>query len=246
MSEEIHFVKDGAIAALRLNRPKKKNAITVAMYAAMADALDDAARDGNVRALAIFGGDDFTAGNDIGDFIAAGGFSDDMPVLKFLRALSRFPKPIVAGVRGVAIGIGTTLLMHCDGVVAARNARFSLPFTKLSLAPEAGSSLLFPLIAGRMRASWFLLSGEAFGAEDACDMGLVTRIVDATDVDGAVEMMCGMLAELPTGAVANMKRLLKAPFAESLERVMSAEIQSFVEALKSDEARSALMKFLQR
>jgi enoyl-CoA hydratase/carnithine racemase len=246
MTEDILYTKDGALASLRFNRPAKKNAITVAMYAGMVEALDDAAADSSVRALGLFGGDDFTAGNDIGDFIAAGGFSEDMPVIAFLRAIERFPKPIVAGVKGVAIGIGTTMLMHCDAVVAGRGARFALPFTKLGLVPEAGSSVLLPLIAGRMRASWLLLSGEQFGAEDACDMGFVSRVADEADVDSAVAIMCGTLAELPPNAVATTKRLLKARFGDMVERAMEEEVQAFGAALQSDEARTALLKFMSR
>ncbi len=246
MSEDVLYTKDGAIASLRMNRPQKKNAIAVAMYSAMAEALRDAAQDPHVRALGIFGGDDFTAGNDIGDFVAAGGFSEDMPVLQFLRALKDFPKPVLAGVKGVAIGIGTTMLMHCDAVVAGKSARFMLPFAKLGLVPEAGSSLLFPLIAGRNRASWYLLSGEQFGAEEACNMGLVTRVADDCDVDGGVAMMCGVLAELPPNAVATTKRLMKARFSDLVDQAMREETQAFASALQSDEARNALMKFLQR
>ncbi len=246
MIDEIQYAKDGAIASLRFNRSQKKNAITVAMYAAMVEALVDAQNDPDVRVLGIFGGRDFTAGNDIGDFVAAGAFGEDMPVVQFLRAISTFRKPIVAGVRGVAIGIGSTLLMHCDAVVAGRSARFSLPFTKLGLVPEAGASLLFPLIAGRMRASWLLLSGEQFDADDACRMGLVTNVTGDDDVDGAVAMMCGVLAELPPDSIATTKRLLKSNFAEALERTMTDEVQAFVAALQSGEARAALMKFLQR
>ena len=246
MSDDILYSKEGAVASLRFNRPQKKNAITVAMYSAMASALEDAAKDDDVRALGIFGGDDFTAGNDIGDFMAAGGFSEDMPALQFLRGMIAFPKPIVAGVKGVAIGIGTTLLMHCDAVVAGRSARFALPFTRLGLVPEAASSVLFPLIAGRMRASWLLLSGEQFGAQDACDIGFATRVADDHDVDGAAAMMCGILAELPPNAVATTKRLLKAQFAPAIERAMADEVQAFAAALKSDEARAAFMKFMQR
>lgn len=246
MSDEILYSKEGAVASLRFNRPQKKNAITVAMYGAMASALEDAAKDDDVRVLGIFGGNDFTAGNDIGDFMAAGGFSEDMPILQFLRGMKAFPKPIVAGVKGVAIGIGTTLLMHCDAVVAGRSARFALPFTRLGLVPEAASSVLFPLIAGRMRASWLLLSGEQFGAEDACTMGLASRVADDHDVDGAVAMMCGMLAELPPNAVATTKRLLKSQFAPAIDRATADEVQAFAAALKSDEARAAFMKFMQR
>ncbi len=246
MSDEILYTKDGAIASLRMNRPQKKNAITVAMYSAMAEALRDAAQDPHVRAIGIFGGNDFTAGNDIADFVAAGGFSEDMPVLQFLRALSEFPKPVLAGVKGVAIGIGTTMLMHCDAVACGKSARFMLPFVKLGLVPEAGSSVLFPLIAGRNRASWYLLSGEQFGADEACDMGLATRVMEDCDVDGGVAMMCGALAELPPNALATTKRLMKARFSDLVDRAMREETHAFAAALQSDEARSALMNFMQR
>ena len=138
MSEQIIYSKDGAVASIRFNRPGEKNAITVAMYQALVDALDDAASDDAVRAVGLFGGHVFTAGNDLGDFLAAGGAATDgdLPVIKLLRALVAFPKPLLAGVKGVAIGIGTTLLMHCDAVVAGRSARFALPFVRLGLVPE--------------------------------------------------------------------------------------------------------------
>ena len=249
MSEHILYAKDGAVASIRFNRPEKKNAITVAMYQALVDALDDAAKDPAVRAVGIFGAEGvFTAGNDLGDFLAAGalGGVEDLPVVKLLRALIAFPKPLLAGVKGPAIGIGTTLLMHCDAVVAGRSARFALPFVKLGLVPEAASSVLFPLIAGRSRASWFLLSGEQFGADEAKEMGLVTRVTDDADVDGAVAQMCGQLAELPPHALATSKRLLKARFAEAVDTAMTEELTAFTAALRSDEARAAFMKFLAR
>ena len=246
MSDNIIYSKDGAVASIRFNRPQKKNAITGAMYQAMADALEDAAASPEVRALGIFGGDVFTAGNDIADFLSAGGFDETHPVLRFLYAIRDFQKPVIAGVKGPAIGIGTTLLMHCDAVVAGTSARFSLPFTKLGIVPEAGSSVLLPLIAGRMRASWYLLSGEQFDAHHASDMGLVTRVTEDGDVDGAVAMMCGELAELPPNAVATTKRLMKAPFADLVAKAMDEETKLFAAALTSDEARAAFMKFLQR
>jgi enoyl-CoA hydratase/carnithine racemase len=250
MSEHIIYHKDGAVAAIRFNRPEKKNAITVAMYQAMVDALSDAAQDDAVHAVGIFGGNDFTAGNDLGDFLAAGvtglASPEDIPVVKLLRALIAFPKPLVAGVKGVAIGIGTTLLMHCDAVVAGRSARFAVPFTRLGLVPEAASSVLFPLIAGRTRASWLMLSGEQFGADEAKEIGLVNRVSDDEHVDKAVSLMCGQLAELPPNSIANTKRLLKAQFTEQINRAMDDELAAFFAALKSDEARAAFMKFMAR
>ena len=249
MSEHIVYHKDGAVAAIRFNRPEKKNAITVAMYQAMVDALDDAARDDTVHAVGIFGGTDFTAGNDLADFLAAGAAlaaPDELPVVKLLRALIAFPKPLLAGVKGAAIGIGTTMLMHCDAVVAGRSARFAVPFTRLGLVPEAASSVLFPLIAGRTRASWLMLSGDQFGADDARELGLVNRVTDDDHVDKAVSLMCGQLAELPPNAVATTKRLLKAQFKDQIDRAMDEELAAFIAALKSDEARAAFMKFMSK
>lgn len=250
MSEHLIYTKDGAVASIRFNRPEKKNAITIAMYRAMVDALDDAGRDDAVRAVAVLGGDAFTAGNDIGDFLAAGGLasalSGDLPVVQLLHALLDFRKPLIAGVKGAAIGIGTTLLMHCDAVVAGGSARFALPFVKLGLVPEAASSLLFPLIAGRTRAGWYLLSGEQFSAAQALELGLVTELTDDAEVDAQVAQMCGKLATLPPNALATTKQLLKAPFKDAVAAVMEAEIAAFIAALQSAEAREAFMTFLAR
>ncbi len=250
MSEHIVYSKDGAVASLRFNRAEKKNAITATMYEALAAGLADAAASSEVRVLAILGGEVFTAGNDIADFVSAatmaGGKVEDLAVVTFLRQLAAFPKPIVAGVKGVAIGIGTTLLMHCDAVVAGHSARFALPFTKLALVPEAASSLLFPLIAGRMRASWYLLSGEQFDAATAYELGLLTKTCDDADVDGAVALMCGTLAQLPAHALATTKRLLKAPFAHLVDAAFAAEFEAFGAALRSSEAAEAFMAFMRR
>ena len=243
-TDQLTYSKEGAIASIRFNRPEKKNAITIAMYQAMTAALNDAAASDDVRAVGLFGGDVFTAGNDIGDFF--NNALDASHAAAFLHTLRDFPKPLIAGVKGVAIGIGTTMLMHCDGVVAGTSARFQMPFTKLGLVPEAGASALFPLIAGRTRASWYLLSGEQFGAQQAYEMGLVTRVAEDGDVDGAVALMCGELAELPPKSVMNTKRLIRANVAELVNRAMEAELKGFSEALTSDEARAAFMKFLQR
>jgi enoyl-CoA hydratase/carnithine racemase len=248
MSEQILYSKDGAVASLRFNRPEKKNAITVAMYQALLDGLNDAANDDAIRAVGIFGGDVFTAGNDLGDFLAAGAqnHGEELPVIKLIRSMIAFPKPLLAGVKGVAIGFGTTMLMHCDAVVAGRSARFALPFARLGLVPEAGSSVIFPLIAGRTRASWLMLSGEQFGADEAYRIGLATHVADDADVDGAVTTMCSALAELPPKAIASTKRLLKARFADLVDRAVSDETAAFGAALQSDEARAAFMKFLTR
>jgi enoyl-CoA hydratase/carnithine racemase len=244
---DILYTKDGAVASLRFNRPEKKNAITTAMYDAMAEAVENAASDDAVRVLGIFGGEVFTAGNDIGDFLAAGAARlEEIPAIRFLKALARFPKPALAGVKGAAAGIGTTLLLHCDAVVAGQSARFTLPFTRLGLVPEAASSLLLPLVAGRMRASWLLLSGEQFGAEEAERYGIVTRVTADAGVDGTVANMCRELAELPPNAVRTTKRLLKARTADLVESTIDEETGLFTKALQSSEAREAFLRFMQR
>lgn len=246
MSEGILYSIDGAVATLRFNRPEKKNALTIAMYDALGTALDDAARNPQVRSLAILGAQDFTAGNDIADFVAAGGLGDNPAPLRFLRPLADFHKPVIAGVRGAAIGIGVTLLMHCDAVVLSRTAKLALPFTKLGLVPEAGSSVLLPLIAGRMRAWWMLLSSESFGADDAERIGLATRVVDDAAVDATALAMCAQLAALPPTALATTKQLLKEPFAALIREAMQAEFAAFGAALATDETRAALMAFFKR
>jgi enoyl-CoA hydratase/carnithine racemase len=244
MSEHLTYTKSGAVATIRFNRPEKKNALTVVMYSTMCDAIEDANSDPAIRAIAILGGDDFTAGNDLADFLAAGAVTgDDLPVVRFLRVLDACAKPIVAGVKGAAIGIGTTLLMHCDATVIGRSAKLAMPFTKLGLVPEAGSSLLFSLIVGRMRASWLILSGERFGADDAERIGLATCVAEDLEVDAKALAMCETLAALPPNAVTTTKRLLKAHFADSVKATIENEIVEFGKAVASDEARAAMMAF---
>lgn len=243
----VNVEKNGAVMTLRFARAEKKNAITVAMYQAMVDALNDAASDENIRVVGVLGDPSiFTAGNDIGDFLSAGMLNEEHPTVKFLYTIRDFAKPIVAGVRGPAIGIGTTLLMHCDGVVAGTSATFAMPFTKLALVPEAASSVLFPLTAGRMRAQWLILSGESFGASAARDMGLVSHLVEDEDVEVVFDAMCTRLAELPPHSIATTKRLLKAQFKSAVDAAMQEELVAFAKALQSDEARAAFMKFMQR
>jgi len=246
MTDQLLYSKDGAVASIRFNRPEKKNALTAAMYEAMVEALDDATSDDAIRAVGIYGGDVFTAGNDIGDFLAAGPLNPEHPTIKVLHSLLAFPKPLLAGVKGNAIGIGTTMLMHCDAVVAGSSAKFAMPFVKLGLVPEAASSALFPMIAGRSRAKWYLLSGEAFGPKEAHEMGLVTRVTEDADVDATVAAMCATLAELPPNAMKNTKRLIKTRFADVIETALNEELVAFGKALTSDEARSAFMKFMSR
>ena len=163
MADEVLTTVDGPVMTLRLNRPDKKNAITIAMYAALAQGLEDAAVDEQIRVVAILGeGDMFTAGNDLADFMDVRPSGTDQPVFRFLRALSSFPKIVVAGVHGRAVGIGTTMHLHCDRVVAADDPLLSVPFIDLGLVPEAGSSLLFPRLVGPQRAAKHLILGDTF------------------------------------------------------------------------------------
>jgi len=235
------------VMTIRFDRQEKKNAMTAAMYAAAADALEAAAEASEVRVLLFLGRDDFSAGNDIADFLAAGAMQakiEELPVVRFLQRLAACEKPVVAGVNGVAIGIGTTLLLHCDGVVAGSTARFALPFVPLGLVPEAGSSLLLPLAIGRNRASWLLLSGDRFSAEEARAMGLLAEVVPDSEVEARARAMAAQLAALPPNAMRTTKRLIRRADSSALSAAMSAEFAAFGEAMRSEEARAAFMRFL--
>lgn len=249
MAEGITVETAARVAHVRISRPEKKNALTTAMYADMADAFEWIADDDAVRVVIIEGGADFTAGNDLMDFMQASmraASFEDLPVLRFLGRLRDCKKPVVAAVRGNAIGIGTTMLLHCDAVVAGRDARFRLPFVPLGLVPEAGSSLLLPLMVGRMRANWLLLSGDFFYADDAYAMGLITKLVEDEVVDSTATEIAAQLALLPPLAVAETKRLLREPTAEHVAAQMEEEARAFSVRLASEEFREAAMKLLSR
>lgn len=249
MAEGISVESKSHVAHVRIERPEKKNALTTEMYAEMADALEWIDEDDAIRVVLFGGGPDFTSGNDLADFMKAS-MSDasfeDLPVLRFLGRLRDCKKPVVAAVRGNAIGIGTTMLLHCDAVVASRDARFRLPFVPLGLVPEAGSSLLLPFIVGRMRANWLLLSGDFFYAEEAHAMGLITKLVDDEVVDATAAQIGAQLALLPPVAVAETKRLLREPSAAQVVAQMEEEARAFSARLGSQEFREAAMKLLAR
>jgi enoyl-CoA hydratase/carnithine racemase len=250
-STVVRRMGEGGVLELRLNRPEKKNALSREMYAALSDGLRSAAADDAVRVVLLAGGEDFTAGNDIADFAADAAGGDAGPLrtsaaLDFLEAVTRFPKPVVAAVRGVAIGIGTTLLLHCDAAVVSRTARLQMPFTRLGIVPEAGSSLLLAARIGQARASWMLLSGDALDGEAAAREGLATRAVDDAEVEEAASALAAQLAALPPGAVADTKRLLRAPHAAALAEAMERERAVISERLRSAEAREIFEAFLSR
>jgi enoyl-CoA hydratase/carnithine racemase len=237
----------GRVKTLVMNRPAKKNALTVAMYATLADELAKAGNASAIRAVVLTGaGDVFTAGNDIRDFVAQPPVSDDSHVVRFLKALVAFPKPILAAVNGAAIGVGTTMLLHCDLVLAASSARFQLPFVKLGLCPEGGSSLLLPRMVGLQRASEALLWGEPFDAVAAAKMGFVNEVVPDASLAAATVARIARLLELPPDAVAAAKELIRAPLRGDLADAMAREASLFRKRLASSEAAEAFAAFLEK
>jgi enoyl-CoA hydratase/carnithine racemase len=240
---EIVATREGAILTLSINRPAKMNALTRAMYGELAKGLNEAAGDFALRCVVITSeGDHFTAGNDIKDFMDNPPTDEDSDVGVFLGALLNFPKPLIAAVKGNAVGVGTTMLLHCDVVVASPTANFSMPFTSLGLVPEAGSSFLFPQLVGYQRAAKIFFTGEAFGADEAKEMGLVASI--APDAYGEAMKIAQQIATQPPQAIINTKALLKARQHDSVAAVMRAEFQLFAMALQSDEAMEAFMNFM--
>jgi enoyl-CoA hydratase/carnithine racemase len=213
------------------------------MYAGLASALKDAAGDFSIRCVVITSeGDHFTSGNDIKDFMTNPPTEEDSDVARFLASLLDFPKPLIAAVKGNAIGVGTTMLLHCDVVVAAPSANFSMPFTSLGLVPEAGSSKLFPELVGYQRAARIFLTGESFGADEAKEMGLVESI--ASDAEKVALEIAEKIGNQPPQAIINTKALMKAGKHDAVAAVMKAEFQIFALALQSEEAAEAFMNFI--
>lgn len=248
MSEHLHIERDGGLLTLRMHRPDKKNALTRAMYAGMAEVLDEAERDASARVVLLTGGEDcFTSGNDVADFIQAPPNGLNSEVFQFMRALFEFSKPVVAAVAGPAVGIGTTLLLHCDLVYVSRDAQLKMPFVNLGLCPEYGSSLILPRLLGHARAAELLLLGERFTGEQAAAWGIANQALD----DGAATLarareMAQRFLELAPSAVADSKRLMRAPGREELRKVIEEEGALFGQRLRSPEAIEALTAFMQR
>lgn len=238
---------DAGVLTLTINRVDKKNSITAAMYAAMADALAGAGSDAAVKAVVIQGHETiFSAGNDIGDFLNNPPSTQDSPVFRFLRGISSFAKPIVAAVCGPAVGIGTTLLLHCDLIYAGDNAAFSVPFVNLGLCPEAASSLLLPQLLGYPRAAEALLLGEPFSAETALEIGLINRIVPPAEVSALAQQQARKLAAKPLSSIIETKRLMKKGNASLADERMAEEGNSLGRMLGEPAAREALTAFMQK
>ena len=242
---EITSTREGQTQVIRFNRPEKMNAITREMYAELTSALNEAAGDFGIRTVLITSqGDHFTAGNDIKDFMANPPTEDSSEVARFLAALLEFRKPLIAAVKGNAVGVGTTMLLHCDIVIAAPNTNFSMPFTSLGLVPEAGSSKLFPELVGYQRAARIFMTGDSFSANEAKEMGLVESI--ATDPEKVAMEIATRIGQQPPQAIINTKALMKAGKHDAVAAVMKAEFQIFALALQSEEAAEAFMKFMSK
>ena len=247
MSEHVRVEKLGEVLSITLARPERRNAITVAMYAALAEAVESAASDDSIRAITFRGeGQDFAAGNDLADFLnALPRDTDEIPVWRFLRALASCEVPSVAAVQGNCVGIGTTMLLHCDLVIAEEGARLSLPFVDLGLVPEAASSLILPHIAGRRRAARYLLLGEPFGVEEGLQIGAVSHVAAQGELQQKVESVVSALLAKPAEALRETQRLLRHGARDKILERMQLEGQVFAKRLQSDEAKAALTAFFE-
>ncbi|MGV0961726.1 MAG: enoyl-CoA hydratase [Limnohabitans sp.] len=238
---------DAGVMTITFNRLDKKNSITSSMYAAMADAVAQAAADASVRVVLFQGHESiFSAGNDIGDFLNQPPSTQASPVFRFLRGIATFEKPLLAAVAGPAVGIGTTMLFHCDLVYAGDNAAFSMPFVNLGLCPEAASSLLAPRMFGYHRAAEALLMGEPFFAEAAQEVGLVNRVVPPTEVNGYAQAQARKLAAKPLTSLIETKRLMKGGYQQDVLAKMDEEGQSFGRMLREPAAREAFGAFMEK
>lgn len=248
MADTVLLTDQGAIRLVRMNRPEKKNALTHDMYVSLANALENADQDPNVRCLVIAGVPDaFCAGNDLQDFLKAalGGEGLGGPAIRFLHALARRKKPMVAAVQGVAVGIGTTMLLHCDHVVAGIGARLSTPFVNLGLVPEAASSLLAPRLMGHAKAFSLLVMGRPFDAAAGKEAGIINSVVSPGDVEDEAMKAAREIAALPPEAVAASRRLMRGD-AEEITRRIDEEAEEFKRRLQSPEARAAFEAFFAR
>ena len=244
---EIQITKENGVMTIGFNREEKKNALTAAMYQTMADALKQADIDSEVRVILFVGKPQiFTAGNDLEDFLKNPPSGKEAPVFQFLWQISHCSKPMIAAVAGAAVGVGTTMLMHCEMVYAADNAKFSMPFTQLGLCPEAASSLLLPNIVGYQRAAEKLLLGEAFGVDEAHHMGLVNKILPAEELLAYAQKQAAKLAALPAASVRLTKQLMKKNRMAAVESQMALEIQHFAAMLTAPEAKEAFTAFFEK
>jgi len=244
---DILVSKQQGILRIEFNRPDKKNSITAAMYQMMADAIKDGEEDTAVRVILFCGKPDvFSAGNDLEDFMNNKEDVADRPVAQFMRNLGTASKPVIAAVSGMAVGIGVTMLLHCDQIYAAEHTKFSMPFTKLGLCPEFASSKLLPEMIGYNRTAELLLFGESFSAEQAFDMGLVNKVLPVEDLMTYAYAQAAKLVVLPASSLRTTKRLMKARHADAVIAQMLEEGDHFSAMLQSPEAKEAFAAFFER
>jgi len=245
---QIETERNGAVLQIAINRPEKKNALTADMYDALSDALGAAEADRGVRVLLLYGkGDAFTAGNDLEDFMRKPWKGQAVPpAVRFIRSVAAAKKPILAAVHGLAVGVGTTILLHCDLVYAAEDARFMMPFINLGIVPEAASTVLLPLLIGRQRAAELFMLGDPIAAQRAYELGLVNAVLAR---DALLPTACGaaqQLAQKPKGALLACKQLMKRAYDAEVERALSEEVSVIAERLDSPETQEALAAFLEK
>jgi enoyl-CoA hydratase/carnithine racemase len=243
MSDQVVVSRSDGVCEIQLNRPEKRNALTLAMYGALVDALNEARADDSVRVVLISGaGASFTAGNDLNDFVSQADLSDENNAVRFLRLLPTFRKVLIAAVHGQTVGIGVTLLLHCDFVIAARSAQMSMPFVKLGLVPEAGSSLLLPRAIGYHRAAELLLLGKPFDAAAGLEMGILSRVVEDQALMEEARNLARTVAAQPPNALLTTKRLLRSEVGSVAARI-DEELEAFREQLGSGEFKAAAAVF---
>lgn len=241
---DILTTKESGVLTITLNRPEKRNSLTAAMYEVLGQTLNEAASDTKIRVVVLTGNEQiFSAGNDLGDLAQNPPDTADAPVWKFLHELSAFPKPIIAAVCGAAVGIGTTMLLHCDLIFAGDNAKFSLPFVNLGVCPEAASSLLLPRLAGYQRAARALLTGEPFDAKFALQIGLVNEILPAAEANAFAQSEASKLVGKPLSAVVETKRLMKMSEHPATEAQMEEEARAFARMISAGAAKEAIAAF---
>ena len=247
MSESVRIGLANGVCHIEMARPEKKNALTAEMYRTMADALATAEADPAVRVILISGaGGNFTAGNDLADFLETPPMEESAPVFRFIKGFANLQKPFVAAVEGVAIGVGTTMLLHCDLAYAGSSARFALPFANLGLTPEAASSLLLPLCAGHARAAEMLMLGEVFSAQAALDAGIVNAVLpDGQVLDHALER-CRKLIAQPAESLRLTKQLMKRAQQALINDAMNVEAEVFKRRLVSPDAKEAFAAFFEK
>ncbi len=238
--------KQGAIAKIRLNRPEKKNSLNQAMYQVLDEALKEAIADDEIKVIGLSGeGQSFTAGNDVADFANMETEPNIGATVNFMRTLLTCPKPVVASVQGMAIGIGTTMLLHCDLVIASKDATFAMPFVNLGLVPEYASSLVLPRLAGHQKAAEWLLLGETFGADEACQFGLVNKVVENDALTEQTDNWLAKLAAKPRQSLLQSKALMR-PDVDNVMQHMELELDVFIEHLQSPAAKEAFAAFLEK